>query len=80
MNEKIRTLLSEAGKLPAPDQIELVERIMLNLPPDGVADAAWAELAERRLDGARAGEAETFDADEVLADLSKRLKAMRAGT
>lgn len=77
MNERVKILLGEAGKLARDDQIDLVESIMINLPPDPEWDKAWAEEAERRLEAVRRGETETHDADEVFAGIRKRLTGGR---
>jgi putative addiction module component (TIGR02574 family) len=78
MNERVKILLVEAGKLARDDQIDLAESIIVNLPTDLEWDRAWAEEAQRRYDAVRLGEGKTYDADEVFADIRNRLVNRKA--
>jgi putative addiction module component (TIGR02574 family) len=67
MNERMTTLAEEAERLPAPDRIKLVERLLTTLDkPDAAIDRAWAEESERRLEAYLRGEETARDATDVL--------------
>ena len=70
MNKRIETLSAEAQTLTPEERLELVERILASVAPSRPAiDAAWAAEAAERMAAYDRGEVETFDADEVLAEL-----------
>ncbi len=78
MAGKVDILAEEAGRLSASERIELINRLLDDLEPmaDGAA-AAWAKLAQERLESVRRGEMATLDADEALSDARKRLDLAR---
>jgi putative addiction module component (TIGR02574 family) len=52
------------------ERLELVERVLASVAPSRPAiDAAWAAEAAERMAAYDRGEVETFDADDVLAEL-----------
>jgi len=64
----IETLEKQAERLPAAEQLRLVEHILSTLDkPDPEIDAAWAIECERRLAAYGKGETTARDASEVLA-------------
>ena len=79
MNKRVDILASDAALLPKEDRLALVERIMETVyPTDPDVDAAWIQECEARTAAYERGEVETFDADEVLAELRDRSKRRRA--
>lgn len=79
MNKRVDILASDAALLPKEDRLALVERIMETVyPTDPDVDAAWIQECEARMAAYERGEVETFDADEVLAELRDRSKRRRA--
>lgn len=75
MSKKLSDLALQAQNLPLEERIELVELILDGLaPPDNEVELAWGQEAQQRLEKLRRGEAETFDADAVLADARASLQ------
>jgi putative addiction module component (TIGR02574 family) len=72
MNERIRAITEEVGRLPVPDRVRLVELLLATFDkPDPDIDRAWAAECEHRLDRYLRGETTTLDAEEVLAKYLK---------
>ena len=73
MNQRIRAIVEEARKLTPVEQLELLELLQIEL--DGEAgegtpaeiEAAWIEVAQRRMEAADRDEARFVDFDEALA-------------
>lgn len=69
-----KTILDQALKLPANDRAALVENLILSLDkPDPSLDAKWLKEAEDRLAAYHSGELEAADAEQVFAELGKRI-------
>ena len=70
MNKRVETVMKAAARLAPEERIELVQRIMQSVDPTRPEiDAAWLEEARDRIAAYERGEVETFDADEVIAEL-----------
>ena len=70
MNKRVETVMKAAARLAPEEQIELVQRIMQSVDPTRPEiDAAWLGEARERIAAYERGEVETFDADEVIAEL-----------
>ena len=79
MNKRVDVLASEAARLSKEDRLALIERILETVEPtDPDVDAAWIAEGEARMAAYERGEVETFDADEVLAELRERSRRRRA--
>ena len=73
MNKRVESVMKAAARLAPEERIELVQRIMQSVDPTQPAvDAAWLAEAKERIAAYERGEVETFDADEVLAELRKK--------
>ena len=73
MNKRVETVMKAVARLAPEERIELVQRIMQSVDPTQPAvDAAWLAEAKERIAAYERGEVETFDADEVLAELRKK--------
>ncbi len=69
-----KAILDQALKLPANDRAALVENLILSLDkPDPSLDAQWLKEAEDRLAAYHSGELEAVDAEQVFAELDKRI-------
>ena len=69
-----KSLLFQALQLPPNDRAALVENLIFSLDkPDPAIDAQWLKEAEDRLAAYHSGELAGFDADEVFAELGKRV-------
>jgi putative addiction module component (TIGR02574 family) len=72
MNTRIQEITEEVERLPVPERVRLVERLLTTLDkPDPGIDRAWAEESERRLNRYLRGETTALDADQVLAKYLK---------
>ena len=69
-------LIDEATSLPVEDRARLVDSLLrsLNAPRDDM-DAAWAAVAQRRLDELRSGKAKGIPAEDVFAKIRQRFGA-----
>ena len=75
MNHPIDTRLQEPKKLSPADRTALIDALLeLNDPPDPEWKAAWIQECEDRLAALDLGEMESFDFDEVMAEVRARLK------
>jgi Putative addiction module component len=75
MNEQVKTLSEAAAKLESDERIELVELIMAGLAGQEVdVQAAWLREVNLRRAAYLAGETETYDFDEVLAEVPEPAK------
>lgn len=69
-----KVLLSEALQLPANERAALVETLLVSLDkPDPSLDALWLKEAEDRLAAYQSGELAAIDAEQVFAELGKRV-------
>ena len=69
-----KAILDQALKLPAIDRAALVENLILSLDkPDPSLDAQWLKEAEDRLAAYHSRELEAVDAEQVFAELDKRI-------
>lgn len=74
MSPPAETLLRQALDLSAIDRAELVESLIVSLDrPDPALDARWLAEAESRMHAYRHGDLEAVDAEQVFAELEKRL-------
>ena len=72
MTEAAEKLFKEALDLSPNERAGLVEEILKSIDaPDVELDKLWPEESERRLRAYRAGDLESFSADEVFSELSK---------
>ena len=72
MNEQVKTLSEAAAKLELDDRIERVELIMTGLGGQETdVQAIWLREVKLRRAAYLAGETESFDFDEVLAEFSE---------
>ena len=79
MNERVKSLASEARRLSPEERAELLDDILASLNPiDEAWTAAWSAEAERRWAAYKAGGMAAIDADDVLADIEARLARQRA--
>ena len=79
MNEQVETLATAASLLSTEDRLALIERILETVfPTDPDIDAAWVAEGLSRMAAYERGEVETFDADEVLAELRHRSRRRQA--
>ena len=73
MNQRIESLAKEASLLKPEERLILIERILESVEPtDPEIDNAWLAEAESRWAACERGEMETFDADEVIAELRSK--------
>jgi hypothetical protein len=74
MNERVKKLAHEIRQLSAEEQEQLLDDLLLltNAAFDPEVEKAWAEEAERRLDGYLQGGTVGNDAKEVLAKYLRR--------
>lgn len=69
-----KSVLAQALQLPPNDRAALVENLILSLDkPDPSIDAQWLKEAEDRLAAYHSGELAAVDAEEVFAELGKRV-------
>lgn len=74
MAASTKSLLFQALQLPLNDRAALVENLIFSLDkPDPAVDAQWLKEAEDRLAAYHSGELASLDAEEVLAELGKRV-------
>ena len=70
MNKRVDTLVGEVALLAPEQRLAIVDRILATVHPTHPdVDEAWIAEAEERMAAYDRGEVETFDADEVLAEL-----------
>ena len=75
MNHPIDNLLEQAKKLSPAELAALIDALHdLNAPPDPEWEAAWIKECEDRLAALDRGEMQTYDFDEVMAEVRARLK------
>ena len=78
MDRDLETLVAEARKLPPEKQVELIGILVDGLQqPGAIWDVAWSEEAARRWRMLQSGEMKSYPADDVLADISRRLARRR---
>lgn len=69
-----KSLLQQALKMPPNERAALVETLHLSLDkPDPELDALWLKEAEDRLAAYHSGELGAVDAEQVFAELGKRV-------
>jgi putative addiction module component (TIGR02574 family) len=69
-----KALLDQVLKLPANDRAAFVENLIVSLDkPDPSLDAQWLKEAEDRLAAYHSGELGAVDAEDVFAELGKRI-------
>lgn len=74
MSTTAEILLRQAMQLPANDRAALIEGLIVSLDkPDPSLDALWLKEAENRLVAYQAGELDAIDAEQVFAELDKRI-------
>jgi putative addiction module component (TIGR02574 family) len=74
MSISTEALLRQTMQLPPSERAALVEGIIESLDkPDPTLDALWLKEAEDRLAAYRAGELGAVDAEQVFAELGKRV-------
>ena len=74
MTASAKSVLREALKLPVNDRAALVENLISSLDqPDPALDEQWLKEAEDRLAAYRSGEMGAVDAQQVFAELGKRI-------
>jgi putative addiction module component (TIGR02574 family) len=74
MPQSAKVTLHQALELPSNDRAALVEGPIASLDkPDPALDAMWLKEAEVRMAAYRAGELEAIDAEQVFADLGKKI-------
>ena len=74
MAASTKSLLFQALQLPPNDRAALVENLIFSLDkPDPAIDAQWLKEAEDRLDAYHSGELACLDAEDVFAELGKRV-------
>ncbi len=74
MAASTKSLLFQALQLPPNDRAALVENLIFSLDkPDPSIDAQWLKEAEDRLSAYHSGELAGLDAEDVFAELGKRV-------
>lgn len=74
MATSAESLLRQALQLPSNDRAALVEGLIGSLDkPDPAIDGLWLKEAEDRMAAYRSGELGAVDAQEVFAELGKRV-------
>jgi putative addiction module component (TIGR02574 family) len=75
MTDKARILIDQARALSPEERIEIAEALVASVvgTPDGDVEAAWDAEIEARISALDRGEVALLDADEVLAELRRRL-------
>jgi putative addiction module component (TIGR02574 family) len=74
MPQSAKVILYQALELPSNDRAALVEGLIASLDkPDPALDAMWLKEAEDRMAAYRAGELKAIDAEQVFADLGKKI-------
>jgi putative addiction module component (TIGR02574 family) len=70
----VKGILAKALSLPVEDRAALAEALLRSMHlPDEDIDREWMAEAERRLDEVRSGRAAAIPADEVFAEIRKRI-------
>ena len=73
MGDHLRDALVAVRKLTRDEQVELIDEILIGLPPeDPDALQEWIAECQRRMDSFDRGESEAIDADVVFDELLKR--------
>lgn len=74
MTQTAKAILHQALGLPSNDRAALVEGLIASLDkPDPELDAMWLKEAEDRLAAYHTGELSAVDAEQVFADLGKKI-------
>ena len=74
MSVSAETLLRQAMHLSSMDRAALVEGLIVSLDkPDPSLDLLWLKESESRLAAYHAGELEAVDAEQVFAELGKKV-------
>lgn len=70
MPDTVAELARQVRALPAEDRVRLVDLLLDSLEdsPDPALEEAWRQEIRRRIAAYERGEAELFDADEVMAE------------
>jgi putative addiction module component (TIGR02574 family) len=74
MSVSTESLLHQALQLPSNERAALVDGLIVSLDkPDPELDAIWLKEAEDRLSAYRSGDIDAVDAEQVFAELGKRV-------
>lgn len=73
MTETVRELQERVLSLPPDERATLLELLLASLEPKSAAQRAWAQLASRRRDDARAGKVNMVPGEEALARIRAKL-------
>jgi putative addiction module component (TIGR02574 family) len=76
MNGSVETIVAEAVLLPPDQRLTLAHRILSSVEPvrSSETDVAWDAEISRRIARYDAGEAQTIPAQEVFAEVDRRLR------
>ncbi len=73
---KTKDLIAEVTSLPVEERAIIVDSILKSLnPPESEIDRKWKEVAIRRVQEIRSGNAELIPGDEVFRKIQKRFQA-----
>ncbi len=74
MSQSAKVILHQALELPSNDRAALVKGLIASLDkPDPALDRVWLKETEDRLFAYRTGELGAIDAEQVFADLGKKV-------
>lgn len=70
---KTAELIDELASLPVEERARVLDTLLRSLnPPESTLDAAWLEVAQRRLDELRAGRVKTLPGEAVFERIRQR--------
>jgi len=70
---KTAELIDEVASLPVEERTRVVDTLLRSLnAPESAIDAAWAEVAQRRLDELRAGRVDAIPGEVVFERIRQR--------
>ena len=73
---KTKDLIAEVTSLPVEERAIIVDSILKSLnPPESEIDKKWKEVAMRRVQEIRSGNAELIPGDEVFRKIQERFQA-----
>lgn len=73
---KTKDLIAEVTSLPVEERAIIVDSILKSLnPPESEIDKKWKEVAIRRVQEIRSGNAELIPGDEVFRKIQERFQA-----
>ncbi|MFM9940632.1 MAG: addiction module protein [Hyphomicrobiaceae bacterium] len=72
MNAIVKSLVDQAQKLTPEERLQIVDEILLSLPPDPEIERQWVEEVQDRIEAVQRGELALVDADEVFRKLRKK--------